>query len=259
MYTTFSNPQNLQNNLLPTLHFAGALLKGNWRDRRGLVTALFSPLLILMLFWLLTGQTDESEFDLLGFMFPAIVGFGVMFSGGAQATRLLNWREQGVFQRLAATPVPLGHLVLGATLAQTILGMLQGILILLFGVLVIRIPVNFLGALATIFVLALGGACFIALGSLIATFADKADAANNIYTFSILPMFFLGGGFPPEILPAFVQKISPWLPTSMFTELIRPLLLTGVLPQDSWVNFLGLTILTILFATIAARRFQWKK
>ncbi len=78
-----------------------------------------TPVFMLTLFWLLAGSPEEGEFNMIAFMFPAIVGFGVMFSGGGQATRLLNWREQGVFQRLAATPVPLGNLVIGAALAQT--------------------------------------------------------------------------------------------------------------------------------------------
>ncbi len=257
--TSFSSSTRQASTLLPTFYFTRALLIGNLRERRTMLTTLFTPVFMLSLFWLLAGTPEEGEFDLIQFMFPAVVGFGVMFSGGVQAMRLLNWREQGVFQRLAATPVPLGHLVLAATLAQTILGAVQGMIILLFGIIVIRVPVNGLGALFTMLTMVLGGACFTAFGSLIATFATKAETANNIYTFSILPMFFFGGGFPPEILPAFIQKLSPWLPTTMFTELSRPLLATGTLPQDSWMNFLGLAFLTAVFAALAMKRFQWEK
>ena len=249
--TTFSTPQALTSTLIPTLHFTRALLKGNLRDRRALITTLFTPIFMLTIFWLLSGSPEDGDFDLIAFMFPAIVGFGVMFSGAGQALRLLNWREQEVFQRLAATPVPLGNLVMGAALAQTILGTIQGIFILLFGVLVIQIPVNILGTVLTVLVLALGSACFIAFGSLIASLAPKAETANTIYTFSILPMFFFGGGFPPEVLPAFIQKVSPWLPTAMFTELVRPLLSTGALVQ-------GLAGYTVIFSVLAAKRFRWE-
>ncbi|GAB4579804.1 MAG: hypothetical protein Fur0022_25430 [Anaerolineales bacterium] len=257
--TTLPQSPSFSPHLAPTLHFARALLVGHLRDRKTFLISILTPVFMLTLFWLLAGTPKEGEFDLIGFMFPAIVGFGVMFIGGSQATRLLTWREQGVFQRLAATPVPLGNLVIGAALAQTITGAVQGALIMLFGIAVIRIPVDGIGALLAILIMVLGGACFIALGSLIATFAPKADIANQIYTFTILPMFFFGGGFPPDILPAFIQQLSPWLPTTMFTELIRPLLADGALPQGSWVNFAGLVGLTVVFATLAARRFRWEK
>ncbi len=245
--------------LAPTLHFARALLIGHLRDRKTFLISILTPIFMLTLFWLLAGTPEEGEFDLIGFMFPAIVGFGIMFIGGSQATRLLTWREQGVFQRLAATPVPVGNLALGAALAQTIMGALQGIVIMLFGVLVVRIPVDFVGAVLAVLIMALGGACFLALGSLIATVSPKADIANQIYTFTILPMFFFGGGFPPDILPVFVHKISPWLPTTMFTELVRPLLETGTLAPGSWVNFIGLIGLTTVFGYLAAKRFHWEK
>jgi ABC-type multidrug transport system permease subunit len=78
-----------------------------------------------------------------------------------------------------------------------------------------------------------------------ATFASKADIANQVYTFTILP--------------AFIQKISPWLPTTMFTELIRPLLENGTLAQGSWVNLVGLVGMTLAFSLLAARRFRWEK
>ena len=256
--SALSSSHPLFSSLIPTLQFAQALLKGSWRDRRGLMTALFAPILMLVMFWLLTGSNEDAEFDLLGFMFPAIIGFSVMFSGSGQAARLLNWREQGVFQRLAATPVPLGNLVLGAFLAQTVLGAIQGTAILLFGIFVVGLPVNLGGALLTIVVLVFGGACFISLGSLVATLATKADSANNLYTFTMLPMFFFGGGFPPEIMPTFVQNISPWLPTTMFTDLMRPLLSTGALAQDSWIALAGLAGYFVLFSVLAAKRFRWE-
>ena len=40
----------------------------------------------------------RDDFDLMGFMFPAIVGLSVMLAGLTQATRLAGWRAQGVFE-----------------------------------------------------------------------------------------------------------------------------------------------------------------
>ena len=116
--------------LMPMIQFAWALIKGARNDLRNVFMTLFGPLLILVIFWMVT-RTRETQIDLLGFIFPAIVGMTVMLGGQPVATRIITWRQQGILQRLACTPVPVGHLVLGAGLAQLVLAIGQGLVILL--------------------------------------------------------------------------------------------------------------------------------
>lgn len=49
------------------------------------------------------------------------------------------------------------------------------------------------------------------------------------------------------MLPDLVNKITPWLPTTMAIELIGPLLAEGRLPAESLYWFLGLAVYLILF------------
>ena len=77
-------------------------------------------------------------------------------------------------------------------------------------------------------------------------------------TFTLLPMFFLGGGFPAEILPPALQAVSPWLPTTMLNSLLSPLLAGGALPAAPWWPALGLLAYTLAFAGLAAWRFRWE-
>ena len=53
--STFSSP------LHPTLHFTRALLKATLRDRRTLITTLFTPIFMLTLFWLLAGNPEDGD------------------------------------------------------------------------------------------------------------------------------------------------------------------------------------------------------
>jgi ABC-2 type transport system permease protein len=172
--------------------------------------------------------------------------------------RIVNWREQGVFQRLAATPTPLGHLVVGLGLAQAVVSVAQAVIVLLFGVVVLGLRVNGAGAAAALGVLALGVLSFVAFGCLVASLAAKPDVASAAFTFTLLPMFFLGGGFPPEILPPVLRAVSPWLPTAMLTRLLTPLLADGTLPAEPWWPVLGLLAYTVGLGAVAAWKFRWE-
>ncbi len=243
--------------LRPLTHFALALLKGAFNDLRAVATTMFTPLLLLVMFWLLT-RDGEKGAALMAFMFPGIVGFTVMQSGQPLALRIVNWRQQGIFQRLACTPVPLGQLVLGAALAQTLMAMAQGVFILLFGIVVLRLPVNVVGAVTSVLALTLGSACFIAFGAVVSTFTAKPETASTVFIFLLLPLYFLGGGMPPEVLPEFLRTISPWLPTTLLTDLLHSLLTNGRLPAEPFQPILGLLAYTAVFALIAARKFRWE-
>jgi ABC-type multidrug transport system permease subunit len=132
--------------------------------------------------------------------------------------------------------------------------------VLLFGVLVLGLHVNGDGAaaLAALGVLALGVMSFIAFGCLVASLAAKPDVASAAFTFTLLPMFFLGGGFPAEILPPVLRAVSPWLPTAMLNRLLSPLLAGGTLPAEPWWPVLGLAAYTVVFGAVAAWRFRWE-
>lgn len=243
--------------LKPTLQFSIAILGASLKNIKGLAATLGLPLFMLFAFWITTQGESPDDFDLMAYMFPAIVALGVMLSGLTQATRLATWRAQGILQRLALTPIPLANLVLGAALVQIIIGIVQGISILLLGA-VLGITVNWLGALLILGVSALAAATFIAFGSSIASFTHRADVAGTIFFATFMPLFFLSS-FPPDMLPASLRAIIPWLPTAMAIELIGSLFVTGGLPNDALFFVAGLLIYGLIFAAIAARRFRWEK
>lgn len=241
----------------PAFDFAGALLRAGMKDRKALASTLLTPVFMLMTFWLVGRTTDRGN-DLLTFIFPGIVGFTAMMAGLTQATRIVGWRQQGVFRRLACTPVPLGRLVTAASLTQVLLGVAQAMLVLLFGVVALRVPVDGPGALAAIGVLALGAACFVAFGSIMAGLAHKVETVNLLFVFTLMPMGFLGNTFlPAEMMPPLVQRVGPWLPTQMLSDLIRPLLNGGAPPAHPWLPVLGLAAYTLAFTAIARRVVRW--
>jgi ABC-2 type transport system permease protein len=69
--------------------------------------------------------------------------------------------------------------------------------------------------------------------------------ANLIY----LPLSFAGGlWMPPQILPTAVQKISPYLPTRMYGEILWALVMKKSVEEK---YFWGLGLYTLVFLTLA--------
>ncbi len=245
--------------LHPVLSFARANLKGSLQNRTMMLVALVTPVMMLLVFWLLTRTSSNENFDMMAFIFPGIVALTVIQTGGMHATNIVNWREQGVFRRLACTPVPLWQLVLGRSLSQLVLSLIQAALVVLAGLLLLRLSVSLQGLLFSFLVLCLASACFIALGAVIAGLVPNATIANSAYVFLVLPLLFLGDSMmPAELFPPFLQKIGYVLPTSMVTTLIRPLMNAGALPDNPWLPIVGLTAYTLLFVALSVKLFRWQ-
>jgi len=244
------------NFLIPVMQFALAMLRAALNDLRGTIVQMITPLFLLGLFWLTTRGGERGD-QLMTFMFPSLIGLTVMLAGQPLAIRVVNWRQQGIFQRLAATPAPLGHLVLGAALAQLAISLIQCAVMMGLG-LALGLKIEPLGALMAVGVLTLGAAGFISYGALLSGFSAKAETVSALFTFTLMPVYFLGGGFPPEILPEFVRAIAPYLPTTMLTTLLNGLINAGHLPENALMSLAGLAVYTFIFAGVTTKTFRWE-
>jgi ABC-type multidrug transport system permease subunit len=215
------------------------------------------PLFMLFTIWVPAMAGDEESQELMQLLFPTIILLSVIMPGLTQATRLTRWREQHIFQRLALTPVPLANLMVGTAFTQIMIGIGQGMLVLLFGIFLVGLKLAWLNVLLVLAAMVLAGAAFIAFGSLIAAFSSKADIAGYVFFFAIMPLTFLAS-FPPEMMPDSLNTVTPWLPTSMAIEVIGPLFLNNHLSDEALLAGVGLVSYTVLFASISARRFRWE-
>ena len=56
-------------------------------------------------------------------------------------------------------------------------------------------------------------------GALVAAFVNKTETAGIVYTFTLIPMVFLGGSL--FTIPG-LGEFGRYLPTNLLTDLIRP-------------------------------------
>jgi ABC-type polysaccharide/polyol phosphate export permease len=60
-----------------------------------------------------------------------------------------------------------------------------------------------------------------------------------------------------EFMPAWIQKVAPYLPAYAMVQLVRPPLVDGNLCGDLGLNLLVMAGYTIVAGLFAARLFRW--
>lgn len=234
--------------------FSLAVLRINWRDRR-LLRAALVPVVLLIALWIAARSGGPTGEFLVGYSFPGLISFSVLQAGSTHALRIIAWQERDVFRRFSCTPIPLGWLVLAEGLAQLVVGLAQGGAMLLFGAL-LGLPIQWSGLIPAVGVLALGSACFVSYGSLIASLSGSIETANLLFNLTLVPMAILSTLFvPASQLPPPLNAVSPWLPPSMIADLVRPLL-TGAALTNPWFSISGLLAYTLLFTIGSFRGFR---
>jgi len=245
-----------------------SLLKMTWmevklflREPVGAFFTLAFPLMMLFLFGSIYGNTPTPMFGGYGTIdisVPAYTAMIIATSGLMSITiTMAAYRENGVLRRLRTTPIsPL--IILAAQVivvfAMTSLGM---VLLIVAGKLVYH--VRFDGSACSVlggFVLA--SLSFFSLGFILAGLMPNARTAQIVGMVMLYPMLFLSGaGFPSELLPEAIKKISTFLPLTYVVNLLR-----GLWIGEAWGKHLldvgVLAGMLVLGIVISAKTFRWE-
>lgn len=170
-----------------------------WRNRARAFFSFLMPLMFLVIFAsIYHGATISGphgkQFSYNDFFVPGILAYGVIattFVNMAISTSLA--REQGVLKRMAGTPLPGWAYVAGRIGSTLLVTTIMTVVVLAIGGIAYGVDVRVStlpGVLAT---LALGSACFTALGVGIVRWVKSAEAAPPVINFIILPLTFISG------------------------------------------------------------------
>jgi ABC-2 type transport system permease protein len=170
---------------------------------------------------------------------------------------MATYREKGILRRLRTTPIsPL--VVLAAQVIVLFLMTTFGMaLLIIAGKLVyqLRFEGNPLSVLAGFVLCSLS---FFAIGFVLAGLLPTARTAQVVGMVLLYPMLFLSGaGFPRELLPETIKKVSAFLPLTYVVNLLR-----GLWIGDAWgSHLLDISVLTgilILGVAVSAFTFRWE-
>jgi ABC-2 type transport system permease protein len=174
----------------------------------------------------LYGGTD---YTLLDYLAPVLVAFfAFFFIFLLSAVSFLRERTtSGTLERLMATPLRRGELVVGYLAGFSFFALVQAVVIILFTVFVLR--VQYRGNLATIFlveaVMVIGA---VSLGLLGSAAARNELQAVQFVPIVLLPQVFLSGLLiPVSQLPDYLRPLSAVLPLTYANEALKAVMIKG--------------------------------
>lgn len=203
-------------------------------------------------------EIAPQSFSYIDFFLPGVIGMTAMTTSIFTAVSVsARFKENGVFHKLATTPLKRYEWILSRTIYNILvsyLGMAVMMIIglTIFGMKMIIDPVSLL-------MVAMASLMFTGMGMIIARFVkdpDGADAAANAITF---PMMFLSGSFfPLSQMPQFLQIIAQVLPLTYVNEGLRATMIFGQ-SQQAILNTALIAVLGIVFIFIGSWITKWEE
>ena len=169
-----------------------------------------------------------ADYTLLDYLAPLLVGlFAFFFTFLLSAVSFLRERTSGTLERLLATPLRRGELVLGYLAGFSVFALIQAAVIIGFTVLVLR--VKYTGNVGTIFlVAAMLVIVSVSLGLFVSAFARNELQAVQFIPVVLLPQVFLSGLLVPvDQLPDVLRPIAAVLPLTYSNEALRAVMIRG--------------------------------
>lgn len=133
----------------------------------------------------------------------------------------------GTLDGMMAAPISRLSILLGKTIAQSIRGIIQAVIILVLAVALFGVTIqgNILLVFALLF---LGVFSFVGLGIVVTAYAKNEETAGMIMMTLMFPMMFLSGVFfPIQQMPWFMQAVSKVLPLTYATSALRKVMTLG--------------------------------
>jgi len=194
-------------------------------------------------------RANSSAGQLITWVFVPLIGISALFA---------YERQKGTLRRLLTTPTPKATFLFGTIAGQVVMALVQMLLLVIFGIVVMRLNWGHSpAALAVILIASTLAAA--ALGTALGTLVKTESQANGLAIMLGMVMALLGGcWYPIELFPQFVRTAVKILPTSwamqgMLDIVLRGQGLAGILPEA--LVLLGFAALFFFFGVW---RFRWE-
>ena len=204
---------------------------------------------------LLYGSTDLKTLD---YFAPVLIGFFAFFLIFLlTCVSFLRERTGGTMERLAASPMTRGEIVVGYMLGFGLFALVQSAVIVLFTayVLQVRYSGNLLWVFLVTLLLALAA---VNLGIFLSTFARTELQAVQFIPLVIVPQGLLSGLlWPVKDMPGWLQAVAQVLPLTYANSALTNIMIRGQGLDDTLPQFaalLGFAVLLIGGATLTLRR-----
>jgi ABC-2 type transport system permease protein len=229
-----------------------------WRSREAAVFVFLFP---LMLFALLTAVYNGHIYGrpAAWALLAGMLGYGAANTAFAGlALILIARRETGILKRIRSTPLPAATYLVAVLVSTLIVFTLQAAALFVLGKLLRSTPFPS-HALSIVLLLALGAACFAALGLAVCGLIRSLEGSSAVVNVIVLPMAFLSGSFgPTRHYPRALRAIGDVLPLKYLVNSMNAIYLHG---KEIWDRPGSVGVLAAWGAVglaVAMRRFRWE-
>lgn len=205
----------------PAIHLEGSQPNVNATVLQALAQPATVPVRVVYLY----GGADFDTLDYFGAGFVGLVVFFLVFV--VTSVAFLRERTSGTLERLLASPLRRGEIVIGYMLAFGLVALVQSAIVLLFSLYALRIRVE--GSVGLVFLFeALLAVSAVNLGIFLSGFARTEFQAVQFIPLVIVPQMLLSGiVFPVVTEPGPLQPISNVLPLTYGVYGLRDVMVKG--------------------------------
>ncbi len=192
--------------------------------------------------WLVSGLLS------MNMMFSALFGVGY---------NLVRYRKNGVLKRLKATPLRAVEFLTAQVVSRLIL--IMGVFAVVYHGSDFFLHFQRLGSLLDLYLIfALGSACLISLGLLVAARVTSEELAGGVLNMLSWPMMFLSGvWFSLEGAPKALRLFADMMPLTHLIDAARAVMTEGATLSHVAPHLYVLAGMTALFLAVGAWTFRW--
>jgi ABC-2 type transport system permease protein len=288
MSTTTTNPNAMQTNLQQTASnrttnrrsivapelpptaittaatYAGRTLRQYIRTPQLIIVNSVTSIMFLLIFrYVFGGAINTNGVPYANFLIPSLAAASGLFAGGVVG--VAEDAESGFFDRLRSLPVPRAAIMLGRSMADTVLITWGTVVTIVVGFAVGFRPKGGATELLLAFALCI---VFAAAWSWLQIFlglvAGTAQAAQGL-SFSVFPLIFVSSAYVPVLsMPGWMQPIARHQPVTAMVDAVRALVIGGdtqalfgasqgalVLKAVAWS-----VAIAVIFAALSVRNFN---
>ena len=192
------------------------------------------------------------------FMVPGLAAYLIAITAVLlTALTIAGEWERGSMEQLFASPIGRLEIILGKLLPYLVLGLLEFLLVVAFGMTAFDLPLRGSGVVLTLlgFTFLVG---MLGQGLLVSVLAKNQTVATQAGVMSsLLPSLLLSGMiFPIENMPLPLQALSRIVPARYLVHGLRGVLLKGNGLAVLWPDLLAQLLFAVAIIALATRRFQ---
>ena len=201
----------------------------------------------------LYNESNRSAFNIV----PGLIGVLLTLTMVMlTSTAITSEFESGTMEMLLSTPLLPTEIILGKVIPYIVLGYLQLTSVIIFGKLLINIPIE-----GSLWLLYMAAAPFIIanlmVGMIFSTLAKTPMQAMQLSTFFQLPSMFLSGYiFSFYGMPKWAQLLGTCLPMTYFMRITRGIMLKGNEFKEILPNILPIILISIILIILTRLVFR---